>query len=208
MMNKNHWIENCPDCDEVLRQFYLKKAFIPEDSTRSGWSGVEGYFCAGCDKLLIAVGFDSGDRETFWIAAPTGDFAIPASPPGRGHSCYVSHAIKTAAAGLDFGFTALRSIHAEIGPRHKPDDPRLTLAISDSQADFSGIVETLRQWLTNTNCGRVISQEHESDVYLLHVELSEPVRARHMMDRLVRKFGLANSAKLFAYNEGRRYSIG
>src|SRR6185369_660676 len=58
-MNRNHWIDNCPDCKEVLRQFYLKKAFIPEDATRNGWSGVEGYFCAGCDRLLIAVGFDA-----------------------------------------------------------------------------------------------------------------------------------------------------
>jgi hypothetical protein len=101
----------------------------------------------------------------------------------------------------------LRSIHSEIGPRHKPDDPRLTLVISDAQADIVAIVETLNQWLTNTNCGRVISQERESDVCLLHVELSEPVRARHMVDRLVRKFGLTNTAKLYSYNEGRRYSI-
>jgi hypothetical protein len=207
-MNKNHWIENCPDCDEVLRQFYLKKAFIPEDATRSGWSGVEGYFCAGCDRLLIAVGFDSGDRETFWITRSSGgEFAIPESPPGRGHSCYVSHAIKTAAATLGSSLTALRSIHVEIGPRRKPDDPRLTLAISDPQADISAISKTLNQWLTNTNSGKVTSQEHDSDICLLHVELSEPVRARHMVDRLLRKFDLGNSAKLYSYNEGRRYSI-
>jgi hypothetical protein len=207
-MNRNHWIENCPECDEVLRQYYLKKAFIPEDPARNGWSGVEGYFCVGCDRVLIAVGFDSGDRETFWIArSPAGDFAIPESPPGRAHNCYISHAIAAATASLGAGITALRGIHAEIGPRRKPDDLRLTLAISDSNADISTIVETLNHWLTNTGSGRVVLREQDSDVCLLHVELSEPVRARHLVDRLVRKFGLANTAKLYLYNEGRRYSV-
>jgi hypothetical protein len=206
-MNKNHWIENCPDCKEVLQQFYLKKAFHHEDVARSGWSGVEGYFCAGCDRLLMAVGFDAGDRDTFWIArSPAGDFPIPETPPGRGHSCYISHAISRAAASCEVGFTALRSIHAEIGPRLKPDDPRLTLAISDAQADVSVMVETLNQWLRNTNSGRVISQEQDSGVCLLHMELTEPVRARYMVDRLIRKFSLTSTAKLYSYNEGRRYS--
>lgn len=207
-MNRNHWIDHCPACGKILRQFYLKKAFIPEDGARSGWSGVEGYFCAHCDKILIAVGFDSDDRETFWIARSSTDgFEIPASPPGRGHNCYVSHAINSAVVSLGAGFTALRRIQAEVGPRRKEDDLRLTLAIPASQADIPAIVATLNQWLTNTNCGKLTSQERDADTCLLHVEANDPVRARHMVDRLIRRFGLVKSANLYLYNEGRRYSV-
>ena len=52
-----------------------------------------------------------------------------------------------------------------------------------------------------------MSQEHDSDHSWLHMELSDPMRARQMVDRLIRKFNLTHSAKLYCYNEGRRYSI-
>jgi hypothetical protein len=102
-------------------------------------------------------------------------------------------------------FTRLRGIYGQIGSRTQPDEPRLTLAIDTSKADIQTIADTLDQWLANTKSGKVAREDADGNTSLLHIELLEPPRAGYMVDRLIRRFKLAKIAKLYSYNDGRRY---
>lgn len=206
-MNRNHWIDQCPACQELLWQFYIKKSFTPEDPDRAGWSGVSGYFCAGCDGLLIAVGFTQEDRDLLWVKrSPLGEFEIPVAPEGRGHPCYLPSAVRSAAAAHARLFEGLRRVREEIGPRRQPDEPRLTLALS-SGSEVHAIADTFASWLANSDCGRVTSQEQGSEEWLVHFEVNNSSLATHTVERLVSKFKLAGVVKLYGYNEGRRYRL-
>ena len=208
-MDKNHWIDSCPTCQERVHPFYLKKAFLPRDAERDGWSGVEACYCPGCDKVVIAVGFAADDRDIFFLQRQGPDgFVVPPSPPARSHPCYHPNALASAVLMFESGFEGLRRIRAQIGPRFQPDDARFTLAFENPVPDIATLRDTLHQWLTNSNSGSVAPPEIGPEETLLHVNYTNSGRARYMVDRLRRKFGLSQKVKTYHYNEGRRYTAG
>ena len=157
-MNHSHWIDSCPNCQERLVQFYHKKSFPVMDQQRDGWSGIEAYYCAGCDKILIAVGFTASDRDTFFLdRTSTNGFVIPDSPPARAHPCYLPKAVASAAVMRESAFERLRRIRSQIGARTQPDEPRFTVVFENNIPDISKIRDTLHQWLTNSQSGSVTS---------------------------------------------------